>query len=98
MEASLDLRMAESSAESNVQFILLLVFTLASVLLLRTSDFELVKESTRDTTVFLGISLLATYIYKHHSGHRLRHGHQEGRSVGQLGFLYKVLHSIYATF
>ena len=94
VEAYSDLKMAESSVESVVQFFLLLVFTLASVMLPRTSGFGLVKDDSPGTTVFLGISLLATYVNIIVAIINA----MDNKKDGQLGFLEKVVHGISATF
>ena len=94
VDAYSNLKVTETSLESVVQFFLLLVFILASILLPRTSGLGLVKDDRPYTKIFLGLSLLTTYaniivttIYA-----------MDIKKQGQLGLLDKVFHGIAATF
>ena len=87
MEAYSDLKMVECSTEAVVQFLLLVIFTFASVLLPTTSGLGLLKENNSFEWTFLVFSFLHTIISLNLS----ILGAMDIRKNEQLGFLQKLI-------
>ena len=62
MEAYSNLKMVECSIEAMIQFILLVIFTYASVSLPLTSGLGLIKDNNIYQWSFLAFSFLVTYV------------------------------------
>ena len=86
-EALSDLKMVECSTEAVVQFVLLVIFTFASVLLPTTSGLGLLKDNSSFEWTFLAFSFLTTIITVNMSILDA----VDIRKNGQLGFKQKVI-------
>ena len=87
MEALSDLKMVECSTEAVVQFLLLVIFTFASVLLPTTSGLGLLKENNIYEWTFLVFSFLTTIV----TVNKTILGAMDIRKNGQLDFKQKVI-------
>ena len=87
MEALSDLKMVECSTEAVVQFLLLVIFTFASVLLPTTSGLGLLKENNSFEWTFLVFSFLTTIV----TVNKAILGAMDIRKNGQLDFKQKVI-------
>ena len=87
MEALSDLKMVECSTEAIVQFLLLVIFTFASVLLPTTSGLGLLKENNIYEWTFLVFSFLSTIV----TVNKAILGAMDIRKNGQLDFKQKVV-------
>merc|ERR1712020_92859 len=87
MEALSDLKMVECSTEAVVQFLLLVIFTFASVLLPTTSGLGLLKENNVYEWTFLVFSFLTTIV----TVNKAILGAMDIRKDGQLDFKQKVI-------
>ena len=87
MEALSDLKMVECSTEAVVQFLLLVIFTFASVLLPTTSGLGLLKENNIYEWTFLVFSFLTTIV----TVNKAILGAMDIRKNGQLDFKQKVI-------
>ena len=94
LEALSDLKMVECSTEAVVQFLLLVIFTFASVLLPRTSGLGLLKDNSTYEWTFLVFSFLTTII----TVNKAILGAMDIRKNEQLDFKQKVILAISFTF
>ena len=94
MEAYSDMKMVECSTEAVPQFYFLVIFTIASVILPRTSGLGLLKDESGYSWAFLVFSLTMTYVTIIMSILSA----MDIRKNGQLGFKQKAILGLSATF